>query len=116
MKWYRKAAEQGDTEAQVSLGIMYVYGQGVIQDYVEAVRWFGKAADLGYPWAQSNLAFMYSKGHGVPQDPVQAHKWYNLAASRFSPGKDRDKAGWSRGQAPHCRVPHIRATGPRNRT
>ena len=28
-KWYRKAADQGCTQAQFSLGAMYHYGQGV---------------------------------------------------------------------------------------
>ena len=37
------AAEQGDAEAQVSLGKIYAKGQGVQQDYAKAVYWFQKA-------------------------------------------------------------------------
>src|ERR1022692_3990189 len=40
----RKAAEQGDAAAQCYFGICYQTGQGVAQDYAEAVRWFRKAA------------------------------------------------------------------------
>ena len=42
--WYRRAAEQGDVDAQVSLGMVYADGIGVPQDYVEAHKWFNLAA------------------------------------------------------------------------
>ncbi len=92
MKWFRKAAEQGVARAQFNLGAMYGRGQGVPQDYAEAVKWFRKAAEQGNAHAQTSLGFMYSKGRGVPQDYVQAHMWYTLAASRLPPGTDRDGA------------------------
>ena len=37
--WYRRAAEQGDSLAQYSLGLLYDKGQGVPQDIVEANKW-----------------------------------------------------------------------------
>ena len=43
-----KAAEQGDAEAQTSLGLMYDNGKGVPQDYAEAVKWYRKAAEQGH--------------------------------------------------------------------
>ncbi len=39
LKW-RKEAEQGDSEAQLNLGIMYEKGQGVTEDYIEAYKWY----------------------------------------------------------------------------
>ncbi len=63
---------------------MYANGQGVLQDYEEAVRWFRKAAEQGNAVAQNNLGVMYAAGRGVPQDYVQAHMWFNLAAARGS--------------------------------
>ena len=45
VKWYRKAAEQGDAEAQFNLGLMYADGEGVPKDYAEAVKWYRKAAE-----------------------------------------------------------------------
>jgi Sel1 repeat len=36
-------ANQGVAEAQSNLGVMYEQGQGVPQDYAEAVMWFRKA-------------------------------------------------------------------------
>ncbi|CAK0761840.1 conserved hypothetical protein [Gammaproteobacteria bacterium] len=45
VNWYRKAAEQGDADAQFNLGIMYAEGRGVTQDKHEAAMWFLKAAE-----------------------------------------------------------------------
>ena len=80
VKWYRKAAEQGDADAQFNLGVMYAKGEGVPQNHAEALKWFRLAADQGNARAQYNLGFMYAKGEGVLQNHVQAHKWFNLAA------------------------------------
>ncbi len=80
----RGLAEQGNPEAQEALGTLYTTGQGVPQDYVEAVKWFHRAAEQGYAESQDSLARMYVQGQGVPKDFVQAHMWFNLAASRFA--------------------------------
>jgi len=61
---------------------MYELGQGVKQDYVEAVRWYGLAADQGVATAQAALGFMYEAGRGVPQNYVLAHLWFDLSAAR----------------------------------
>ena len=47
MKWFRKAAEQGNGSAQYSLGVAYAKGQGVPQDDVEVYAWFSVAAAGG---------------------------------------------------------------------
>ena len=79
----RKAADQGDAAAQYNLGVMYDNGQGVPQDYAEAVRWYRKAADQGDASAQYNLGRLYADGQGVRKDYVQALKWFNLAVASF---------------------------------
>jgi len=84
-------AEQGYPSAQFDLGSAYHNGQGVPQDYQEAIRWYRAAAEQGHSKAQNNLGNMYDKGQGVPQDYVQAHLWYNLAASDLA-DDDREKA------------------------
>ena len=61
---------------------MYSYGQGVPQDYAEALKWFRLAADQGLQLAQCNLGLAYANGEGVPQDYVRAHMWFNLSASQ----------------------------------
>jgi TPR repeat protein len=45
--WYRQAAEQGDAQAQMNLGLMYAKREGVAQDYVQAHRWLNLAAASG---------------------------------------------------------------------
>ena len=45
LKSFRRAAEQGDPDAQVSLGQMYEDGEGVTQSYSLAAKWYRKAAE-----------------------------------------------------------------------
>ena len=78
-------AQQGDAEAQHSLGRMYANGEGVPQNGVEAVRWFRLGADQGNSDAQNGLGVMYSSGRGVPQDDVEAVYWYCLLYTSPSP-------------------------------
>ena len=51
VKWYRRAAEQGDAGAQTALGTMYLGGKGVPEDDREAVKWYREAAEQGYAGA-----------------------------------------------------------------
>jgi len=88
----RAQAEQGDAEAQVSLGFMYGNGQGVVPDDKQAVVWYRKAADQGQAVAQNNLGIMYGNGQGVVQNYVQAHKWYNLAAANSTGESARNRS------------------------
>ena len=55
---------------------MYQNGQGVPQDYKEAVKWYLKAAEQGNAIAQNHLGVMYDQGKGVTQDYKEAAKWY----------------------------------------
>lgn len=77
--FFLKAANQGDAEAQFSLGNMYAEGQGVPQDEYQAASWFRKAAEQGFKPAQVNLGVMYAQGQGVAQNMVESHKWFNIA-------------------------------------
>ncbi len=54
-KWYRMAAEQGDSDCQTILGNMYREGEGVKQDYAEAAKWYQLAAAQGDKEAQESL-------------------------------------------------------------
>ena len=69
---FKPLAEEGDAVAQTALGLMYMNGNGVPQNYAEAMKWFRKAAEQGYAQAQINLGIMYLKGTGVPQDRAKA--------------------------------------------
>ena len=127
-KWYRKAADQGDAAAQSNLGVMYANGQGVPQDYAEAVQWYRKAADQGDADAQNNLGVMYDKGQGVPQDyaaggergsarpPTRAtpHAQFNLGVHvRQGPGRPAGRrAGIQMAHPRHfgCRERELRSS------
>jgi hypothetical protein len=54
-KWIRKSALGGDSEAQNTLGLMYLEGEGVNKNLNLAKKWFKKAATLGHAQAQQNL-------------------------------------------------------------
>ena len=69
----RPLAEQGNAQAQNSLGAMYYNGKGVVKDFKEAVRWYRLAAAQGNISAQLNLASMYYEGEGIAENFVRAH-------------------------------------------
>ena len=50
---FRKAAEDGNADAQFNLGVMYSKGRGVEQDYARAAHWYRKAAEQDDVPAQS---------------------------------------------------------------
>lgn len=85
--WYRKAAVQGDVQAQFNLAYLYDARLG---EYRKAVKWYRKAAAANFPNAQCNLGVMYQKGLGVKRDYRQAYKWYKAAASHGVPQAQSD--------------------------
>lgn len=83
----KKAAEQGDAEAQLELGRIYdtgykdeVYIYDVKTDDVESAKWFRKAAEQGNAEAMHELAVCYNFGNGVPKDANEAFYWHKKAA------------------------------------
>lgn len=79
--WYRKAADQGDAQAQYNLGIAYDQGNGVRHDVTEAFHWFLRAAERGHAEAQFNVAISYGQGNGIAENQVEGLKWLILSAS-----------------------------------
>lgn len=53
--WYRKAADQGYSDAQFRLGSLYEHGYGVNRDIDQARIWYQKAADQGNAAAKDAL-------------------------------------------------------------
>lgn len=49
VKWYHKAADQDDADAQYNLGICFYWGNGIIEDRNEAVKWFKKLQIMEIP-------------------------------------------------------------------
>ena len=105
LKKLKPLAEKGHAKAQHKLGEMYVNGQGVSQDYKEAIKWLLKSAEQknltaqrlirasyhklhqevaeqGDSYAQRFLGARYYLGLGVTQDYAEAAKWYKKAAEQ----------------------------------
>jgi TPR repeat protein len=64
VKWYRKAAEQNNADAQCNLGLCYGKGEGVTKDYVEAYKWFDLASSqdvAGAKHYKQNLVIVESR-------------------------------------------------------
>ena len=78
----RRRAEQGDAEAQFSLGFRYGEGEGVPEDRQEALKWWRKAAEQGHAMAQYSLGVSYEIGEGVAQGSAETVKWCRLAAEQ----------------------------------
>lgn len=55
VKWLRKAAEQGNDDAQYLMGCCYKDGKGVEQNDEEAFRWLRLAARQEHEGAQKLL-------------------------------------------------------------
>ncbi len=82
VKWYRKAAEQGDPHYQSELATAICAGLGVSQNYAEAAYWFGKSAEQGNRDAQFNLGACFWNGLGVTKDHSEGAKWILKAAEQ----------------------------------
>ena len=52
IEWYRKAADQGDADAQYNIGLCYANGDGLEEDMTMAMEWYRKAAKRGNAEAQ----------------------------------------------------------------
>ncbi len=55
VKWYQKAADQGNAIGQYYLAVMYESGEGVKQDYATAYAFLNIAATNGLQEARKNL-------------------------------------------------------------
>jgi len=78
-------AQQGDASSEEHLGGLYFYGNGVTQDYAQAIFWLRKAGEQGNVNAQYAVGYLYDTGKGVSQDFNQAFHWYQLAADKENP-------------------------------
>ena len=58
LREFNDLAAQGDANAQYNLGMMYAFGQGVIQDNVYAHMWWNFAATSGDSDAASYRDFL----------------------------------------------------------
>jgi uncharacterized protein len=72
-------AEQGNADAQLILGKMYMGGQGVVKDLDQAIKWFNASAAQGNADAQFFLGSFYLLPH---KDIAEGVKWLRLSAEQ----------------------------------
>ena len=83
LKLLKPLAEQGEAQAQIKLGWMYLQSKGVSEDFKEAFKWFHKAAERGHADGQMALRGMYNEGQGVEKNFVEGYKWGCLSANQY---------------------------------
>lgn len=74
----RNAAEGGE----IALGIGYMEGRVVPEDFVLAEKWFRKGAEQGNARAQYLLGALFQWGKGVPMNEATAVMWFTRAAKQ----------------------------------
>lgn len=85
--WLRKAAQQGNAEAECELGMIYQIGSdGVVQDTAEAVKWYSAAAKQHDGAADLGLAAVYAADQGtLHNDQIAADFLRKAAIAGFAP-------------------------------
>ncbi|MEM6707757.1 MAG: caspase family protein [Pseudomonadota bacterium] len=73
-------AQDGDPEAQTTLGEIFEQGIAGQTDPTTAARWYQKAAAQGSTRAMIALGNLYERGTGVPQDTEAALRLYRQAS------------------------------------
>jgi len=80
-RWYERAAQGGDAQAENQFGYCYQLGMGVPVDMARAVHWYQLAAATGLPAAKVNLGVAFLRGFGVRSDPALAAQLFREAAA-----------------------------------
>ena len=77
--WYRKAADQGNEDAQYSLAQAYETGSGVEVDGREAIYWYTSSFEQGKLSAALQLGELFEEGIVVEQDLPESRRWFRRA-------------------------------------
>ncbi len=91
----RKAAELGNANAQMNLGLCYYMGTFLEKDATKAVEWLNKAAEQDMPLAQFVLGGCYFAGIGVEKDEDKAVEYITKAAEQGLPQAQYTLGDWN---------------------
>ncbi|QTR51608.1 tetratricopeptide repeat protein [Candidatus Thiothrix anitrata] len=78
--WMQKSADQGYSDAQFSLALSYLQGDGVGKDAPTGYKWLKKAAISNNPLAQYLLGRDLYEGSGIKQNIQEGISWLVKAA------------------------------------
>ena len=110
------ASEKGSADAQNDLAFMYERGEGVAQNYAEAIQLYKLAAAQNK--VDIRLGRMYKEGKGVVQDYLRAHMWWNIGASNgdeyFRKYRDEVEAKMTRQQVADAQKNGARMSSKKN--
>ena len=81
LRWYTRAAEQGDARAQYNLGLMYMNGQGIEPNLVLAYYWMSLSVAQGNENAPPARDYLTEK-----MTPAQIEEANKLVAQRLGKG------------------------------
>ncbi|KAJ5089341.1 hypothetical protein N7532_008025 [Penicillium argentinense] len=70
------------------IGLIYLRGEGVEQNYGTALTWFRRGVDNGDALCQHQMGLMYLHGYGVPQDAYKASLYFKEAADQDFPAAE----------------------------
>jgi len=81
LAWLHRLADDGDTGAELQLGLAYRDGRyGLHPDFRAALKWLSTAGRNGNAYAADAVGNAYATGQGTPRDSQQAEYWWRLAA------------------------------------
>ncbi|KAJ5901709.1 hypothetical protein N7495_002237 [Penicillium taxi] len=70
------------------LGLMYLRGEGVKQNFATALFWFRRGVASGDALCQHELGLMFLHGYGVAQDAYTASNYFKAAADQDIPASE----------------------------
>ena len=93
LTWLLKAAEKNDdgasrvarARAQFLLARRYEIGDGVKENYSEALKWFKRAGNNGDQFGQFKLGSIYYLGQGVVENFTKSASWHDKSAKQGNP-------------------------------
>ena len=92
LRWYKKAAAQGNVEGEFQLGRLLLFGApglpgspSVPPDPTNGLRWTFAAATNLHPMACWNMSKALRRGIGADTNLVEAHAWLTIFA-QITPG------------------------------
>jgi len=81
LTWFKKAAKNGEAQAQYYLGYIYYSGTGgQTIDYQTSLKWYTEAANQDQAEAMYMTGFQYYAGQGIPKNATTAMQWFKKSA------------------------------------
>jgi hypothetical protein len=75
----QRLAQEGNVAGLFGLGMLYLEGNGVAQNYAKSFQLMLKAAQLGNEYAQFQVGQAYVNGQGAIRNYEEAYAWFLVA-------------------------------------